>query len=250
MHGRQTAPLIPRPLQVGASEQRRDGQPQMATRGVQPQMAAPTYAQVAQMPPRRSIAQSVEDVRRRQEITHDKRVADAPRAADAPRVAPRAQGPSTPSSDLQSGPKIPSTSNLSDNLRRDVSLLVRQYVDKLPGDFRESDLTTDSPVLDTEMLEEDRLAWQQLATGARLRESLHEDHPMLSEIDTTGDDWESLDAEDFPMEEAEQQQNLSIDRQINQPRQRQIESVNRQTDPSAGQRQLMPQQPKIESVNR
>ena len=64
------------------------------------------------------------------------------------------------------------------------------------------------------MLEEDRLAWQQLATGARLRESPDEDHPMLGEIDTTGDDWESLDAEDFPMEEAEQT----------------TESVNRQTD--------------------
>ena len=63
---------------------------------------------------------------------------------------------------------------------------------------------------------------------------------MLGEIDTTGDDWESLDAEDFPMEEAEQKQNLPTNRQINQPRQRQTESVNRQTDPSAGQRQLMP----------
>ena len=64
------------------------------------------------------------------------------------------------------------------------------------------------------MLEEDRLAWQQLATGAQLRESPDEDHPMLDEIDTTGDDWESLDPEDFPMEEAEQKQNLSTDRQI------------------------------------
>ena len=79
---------------------------------------------------------------------------------------------------------------------------------------------------------------------------------MSGEIDTTGDDWESLEAEDFPMEEAEQKQNLSTDRQINQPRQRQTESVNRQTDsvqqpepesvnrqadPSAGQRQLIPQ---------
>ena len=96
----------------------------------------------------------------------DKRAADAPRATDTPRatdalcVVPRAQGPSTPLSDLQSGPEIPGTSNLSDDLRRYVSLLVRQYVDKRPGDFRESGPTTDSPVLDTKMLEEDRLAWQ------------------------------------------------------------------------------------------
>ena len=66
------------------------------------------------------------------------------------------------------------------------------------------------------MLEEDRLAWQQLATGAQLRESPDEDHPMLGEIDTTSDDWESLDAEDFPVEEAEQKQNLSTGRQIHQ----------------------------------
>ena len=56
LHGQQAAPLIPRPLQVRAGEQRRDGQPQMATNGVQPQMAAPTYAQVAQMPPRQLTA--------------------------------------------------------------------------------------------------------------------------------------------------------------------------------------------------
>ena len=42
LRGQQTAPLIPRPLQVGAGEQRRpgeqrrDGLPQMATKGVQP----------------------------------------------------------------------------------------------------------------------------------------------------------------------------------------------------------------------
>ena len=109
------------------------------------------------------------------------------------------------------------------------------------------------------MLEEDRLAWQQLATDARLRESPDEDHLMLGEIDTTGDDWESLDEEDFLMEEAEQKQNQSTDRQIHQPKQRQAdvsterhqlppESVNKQTDPSAGPRQLMPQ-PGTESVN-
>ena len=34
------------------------------------------------------------------------------------------------------------------------------------------------------------------------------------------------------------------------PQQPEIESVKRQTDPSAGQRQLMPQQPQTESMNR
>ena len=68
---------------------------------------------------------------------------------------------------------------------------------------------------------------------------------MLGDIDTTGDNWESLDAEDFPMEEAEPKQDLSTDRQIQQPeqgqlvQQPQIESVTRQIDPSAVQRQLM-----------
>ena len=45
---------------------------------------------------------------------------------------------------------------------------------------------------------------------------------MLGEIDTTGDDWESLDEEDILMEEAEQKQNQSTDRQIHQSRQRQV----------------------------
>ena len=46
--GQQAAPMIPRPLQVGATEQqhpmgtRQAGQPQMATRVTQPQMATPT----------------------------------------------------------------------------------------------------------------------------------------------------------------------------------------------------------------
>ena len=39
---------------------------------------------------------------------------------------------------------------------------------------------------------------------------------MLGEIDTTGDDWESLDAEDFPMGEAEQKHNQSTGRKIHQ----------------------------------
>ena len=94
--GQQAAPMIPRPLQVGAGEQRRlmgDGRndpPQMATRGAQLQMASPTYAQVAQMPPRQALQCSVEETRHRQKITPDKRAVDAPRATDAPRVAPRA----------------------------------------------------------------------------------------------------------------------------------------------------------------
>ena len=70
---------------------------------------------------------------------------------------------------------------------------------------------------------------------------------MLGNIDTTDDDWESLDAEDFPMEEAEPKQDSSTNRQNLQP---QIESVTGQTDPSAGQRELMLQQPETESVNR
>ena len=53
--------------------------------------------------------------------------------------------------------------------------------------------TTDSPVLDTDMLEEDWLAWQQLAT--KMRRTPNGDHPMLGGNDNiTGDDWESLDA--------------------------------------------------------
>ena len=73
-------------VQRHPSEERRDGQPQMATRGVYPQMtgegissrratmqsgdrapqmAVQTYAQVAQMPPRRLAERSAKDVRRR-----------------------------------------------------------------------------------------------------------------------------------------------------------------------------------------
>ena len=36
--------------------------------------------------------------------------------------------------------------------------------------------------------------------------------------DVTGDDWESLDAEDFPMEDVKPEQNLSIDRQVQPPK--------------------------------
>ena len=51
-------------------------------------------------------------------------------------------------------------------------------------------------------MEEDRLAWQQVATG--MRRSPDEDHPMLGgRGDDMGDDWESLDAEDLLMGEAD-----------------------------------------------
>ena len=65
--------------------------------------------------------------------------------------------------------------------------------------------------------------------------------------DVIGDDWESLDAEDFLMEEAEPKQNLPTDRQVPQPQPRPLVQqpetafVNRSTDPSATQRQLVPQ---------
>ena len=50
--GQQAAPMLPRPLQVGANAQ-------WQTLGVQPQMAALTYAQVAQMSPHQVAAQQV-----------------------------------------------------------------------------------------------------------------------------------------------------------------------------------------------
>ena len=68
------------------------------------------------------------------------------------------------------------------------------------------------------MVEEDRLAWQQLDTRPQLRRTPDEDQPMLGEIDFTGDDWESLDAEDFLMEEAEPKQNLPTDGQVQPPK--------------------------------
>ena len=41
---------------------------------------------------------------------------------------------------------------------------------------------------------------------------------MLGEIDVTSDDWESLDAEDFLMEEGEPKQNLPTDGQVQPPK--------------------------------
>ena len=217
--GQQVAPMIPRPLQVGASEQRhqvgnrQSGPPQMATRDAQPQMAPLTYAQVAQVPPRQALPCSVEETRHRQEITHGKRAAEAPQVAGAPRAAPRAQAPPSSVSDLQAGLDVPGTSHLSADLHWYVSRWVQQYMDKQTGTLVNAGPTTDSPVLDMEMVEEDRLAWQQLATRAHLRRSPDGDHPMLGDNDdVTGDDWESLDAEDFLMGESHLKQNLPTDR--------------------------------------
>ena len=118
-------------------------------------------------------------------------------------------------SDLQTGPDVPGTLHLLADLRRYVSRVVQQYMDKRTGTLVNAGPTTDSPVLDTEMVEEDRLAWQQLATGPQLRRTPDGDHPMLGDNDdVTGDDWESLDAEDFLIEEAEPKQNLQTDEQV------------------------------------
>ena len=164
----------------------------MAIRDAQPQMAPLTYAQVAQVPLRQALPCSAEQTRRRQEITHGKWAAEAPQVAGAPCAAPRAQAPPSLVSDLQAGPDVPGP-------------------------------TTHSPVLDTEMVEEDRLARQQLATGPHLQRSPDEDHPMLGDNDdVTGDDWESLDAEDFLMGEADPKQNLTTHRQVPQTQPRQL----------------------------
>ena len=94
------------------------------------------------------------------------------------------------------------TSHFSEDLRRYVSLLVRQYVEEHPTPRDISGPATDSPVLDDKAMEEDRLVWQQVATG--MRRSLDEDHPILGgRGDDMGDDWESLDAEDLLMGEAD-----------------------------------------------
>ena len=65
------------------------------------------------------------------------------------------------------------------------------------------------------------------------------DHPMLGDNDdVTGDDWESLDAEDFLMGEADPDHPMPT-RRLGPPQQVESASVNRQTDTSAAQRQLM-----------
>ena len=90
----------------------------------------------------------------------DKWAVEAPQAAGAPCAAPRAQAPPITMSGLQPSPEVAGTSHLSNDLRTYLSLLVQQYVDKRPGQLDTAGPTTDSPVLDTEMVEEDRLAWQ------------------------------------------------------------------------------------------
>ena len=126
-------------------------------------------------------------------------------------------------SDLQAGQAVPGTSHLSADLRRYVSRLVQQYMSKRIGTLVNAGPATDSPVLGTEMVEEDRLAWQQLATGPHLRLAPDGDHPMLGDNDdVTGDDWESLDAEDFLMGEADPKQDLPTDRQVPQTQPRQL----------------------------
>ena len=116
-------------------------------------------------------------------------------------------------SDLQPGPETAGTSHLLDDLRRYVSLLVWQYIDKRPGPMDTAGPTTDSPVLDNDVLEEDWLAWQQLAAG--MRRTPNGGHPMLgADDDVTGDDWESLDVEDFLMAEADPKQTLPTDRKV------------------------------------
>ena len=56
--------------------------------------------------------------------------------------------------------------------------------------------------------------------------------------DVTGDDWECLDAEDFLMGEADPNHPVPTDR-LGPSQQVETTSVNRQTDASATQRQLM-----------
>ena len=124
--GQQVSPMLLRPLQVGANAQRQ-------TMGVQPQMATPTYAQVAKMPPHQAAPQqaaahqaapcqavprSAETARCRQEIAQGKRATDVPQTAGASCAAPRAQAPPIAMSDLQPGPETAGTLHLPDDLRR------------------------------------------------------------------------------------------------------------------------------------
>ena len=142
-------------------------------------------------------------------------------------------------------------SHFSEDLRRYVSFLVQQYVGNAPPPVDDPGQATGSPVLDDAAIEEDRLAWQQIATD--MRRSPDEDHPMLGgKDDVAGDDWESLDAEDFLMGEADPNNPVDIasTRQV-VSQQPDYASVNRQADAPAAQEQLMqPGQPLIESVMR
>ena len=154
--------MLPRPLQMGAMAQR-------PVLGGLPQMAPPTYSQVAQKPPRKAALspaaplqaapRSVGEMQRRHDITKGKRPTDVSRAAGATGAAPQAQAPSTPLGDLQIGPNPAGPSHFSEELLRYVSLLVRQYVEKAPTPMDNTGPATNSPVLDDVVMEEDRLAW-------------------------------------------------------------------------------------------
>ena len=132
-----------------------------------------------------------------------------------------------------------------------MSFLVQQYVGNAPPPVDRTGQATDSPVLDDAAMEEDRLAWQQIATD--MRRSPDGDHPMLGgKDDVAGDDWESLDAEDFLMGEADPNNPVDIasTRQV-VSQQPDHASVNRQADAPAAQEQWRPlNQPLIESVTR
>ena len=143
------------------------------------------------------------------------------------------------------------TSHFSEDLWRYVSLLVRQYVGNALLPMDHIGPATDNPVLDDAAMEEDRLAWQQIAT--EMRRSPDKDHPMLGgRDDVAGDDWESLDAEDFLMGKADPNNPVDIvsTRQV-VSQQPDYASVNKQADAPAAQEQLMQLgQPLIESVTR
>ena len=252
--GQQTAQMLPRPLQMGARIQR-------PVLGGVPQMAPPTYSQVAQKPPRQAAARlaaslqaaprSVRETQRRRDIRQGKQPVDAPRTSGTTGAAPQAQTPTNPPSGQQGGPEMAGPSHFSEDLRRYVSFLVQQYVGSAPPPVDDPGQATGSPVLDDAAMEEDRLAWQQIATD--MRRSPDEDHPMLGgKDDVAGDDWESLDAEDFLMGEADPNKpaDTMSTRQV-VAQQPDYASVNRQTDAPAAQEQSMqPDQPLIESVTR
>ena len=106
---------------------RQAGPPQMATMGRAATDGAPNLCTGGTDATASSsiTAQRRGDTSHRQEITCDKRAADAPQAAGALRAAPRAQAPPITMRDLQPGPEVAGTSHLSDDLRRYVSLLVQ-----------------------------------------------------------------------------------------------------------------------------
>ena len=89
---------------------------------------------------------------------------------------------------------------------------------------------------------------QQVAAG--LRQSPDEDHPMLGERgDVTGDDWDSLNAEDFLMGEADPDNPAAMAETRQEIRQQpDLASANRQAEPQTAQaQQIQPGPPLIES---